>query len=601
MTTIVFASCENDLNIQPTTILSNQQVFSNESSILAYLAELYSELPIEDFNYGTGGFNSWSSNKTAHYSGEALNCYSDMAGDLGNGTTWGWWSGGYSAIRDVNNFIANINSSSLSSSEKTKYIGEAMFIRGYYYFGLVKRYGGVPLIKSVQTYNGSNLTSLQVPRNTEQEVYDYIGSQLDSASNYLPSTSDRGRANKYVALALKSRVMLFAGSEAKYGSVQLNGLVGIPASAANSYFQAAFNAADSVIQSGEYALYNKYANKVTNFTDLFLDDDPSSNKEIIFEEDYVYPQKTHSYDMWELPFGVRGPAGYSSRLDPTLEMVEEFDNIDGTSGTLQITDQLGNPIEYSNPADIYKNKDPRCAATIIMPFSAWEGTTIDVQAGIIDNNCTSPTTTVYGRKTITTGNYNQLYDLSTHTIDANGTQKIVSINGIQGNETSPTGFYIRKYLNFNSPASKAYSYNSTQSWFDIRYAEALLNYAEAAIELNDVTDAKSKINLIRDRAGIAELTAAGVTRDAVRHERTVELAFESQHYWDIRRWHIADQLILNKEYTALYPYYDLQNQAYVFTKVPVGYKYTFLPELYYEKIDPGQISTDPKLIQNPLY
>jgi len=149
--------------------------------------------------------------------------------------------------------------------------------------------------------------------------------------------------------------------------------------------------------------------------------------------------------------------------------------------------------------------------------------------------------------------------------------------------------------------NQAYGNNSTQSWFDIRYAEILLNYAEAAIELGKVADAKSAINQIRVRAGIVELTDAQITRDAVRKERNVELAFESQHYWDIRRWHIADQLILNKKFTALYPYYDLQNSAYIFTKVPVGNQYSFLPELYYEKIDPGQISTDPKLIQNPLY
>jgi hypothetical protein len=601
-TSIVFASCKNDLIIQPTTILGTNQVFTNENAIIAYLATLYSNLPIEDFNFTVGGFNNsfGGANRTCNYSGEALQCYSDINGDLGSGTTWGWWSGGYSTIRDVNNFIANIPSANLTPDKKLLYLGEAMFIRGYDYFGLVKRYGGVPLVKNVQTYTG-NITPLQVPRNTEQEVYDYIGTQLDSAAMLLPATSQSGRANKYVALALKSRVMLYAATEAKYGNVQLNGLVGIPASAATAYFKAAFNAADSVMQSGLYALYNKYPDKVANFTNLFLDDDPSSNREIILERNYIYPQKTHSYDLWELPFGVRGPWGYGSRMDPTLEMVEQFENVDGTPGTLQVTDINGNPIEYTNPLDIFKNKDPRLAATMILPFSTWEGTPIPVQAGIIDDAAVSPNTTVYGRKTVTAGNYNQLYDINTHQIDANGTLQVVAINGIQGNETSPTGFYIRKYLNFNMPQGQAYGNNSTQSYFDIRYAEVLLNYAEAAIELGDVADAESAVNQIRDRAGIAELTDAEVTRDAVRQERTVELAFESQHYWDIRRWHIADQLIINKKFTALYPYYDLQNHAYVFTKVPVGNQYTFLPELYYEKIDPGQISADPKLIQNPLY
>jgi hypothetical protein len=613
-TAIVFCSCEDELTIPPVTILSSQQVFSSEGGILAYMVSLYATLPMEDFNFSNDATaNPWSG-RTAFCSGEALTCQFDMVSTIGDGTFWDLWDPSSSAnswfvlpnawpqIREANNFIANINSANIPSSEKQSYLGEAMFIRGYDYFALVKRYGGVPIIKNVQTYSGS-IGPLQVPRNTEQEVYDYIGTQLDSAALLLPATSERGRANKYVALALKSRVMLYAGSEAKYGSVQLNGLVGIPASAASQYFKASFDAANSIINSGSsYALYNKYADPVQNYTNLFLDNDPKSNKEIMLERDYVYPIFYNHWNCWNLPYGVRGPDGYGSRFDPTLEMVEDFESIDGTPGTLQVTDASGNPIEYKNPADIYKNKDPRCLASIIMPFSTWEGTTIGVQAGIIDDDAVTPTTTVYGRKTVTAGNYNQLYNINTHKIDPNGNKQIVSINGIWGSETSVTGFYIRKYLDYTIPQSQAsYWGPMKQSWFDIRYAEVLLNYAEAAIEQGDVADAKYAVNLIRQRAGMQNLTDADVTIDRVRNERTVELAFESHHYWDIRRWHIADKQIMNKKFTALYPYYDLQNDAWMFTKVPVGYSYTFYSKLYYEKINPSQISADPKLVQNPLY
>lgn len=608
---IVFYSCQKKLIIPPVTILSDQQVFSSEGGILAYMVSLYSTLPMEDFNFSNAAIDNPWSGRTAFCSGEALTCQADMVSTIGDGTFWNLWSppssvnswfaspNAWPQIREANNFIANIVSASIPPGEKQSYLGEAMFIRAYNYFALVKRYGGVPIIKSVQTYSGS-MAPLQVPRNTEQEVYDYIGTQLDSASMLLPATSERGRANKYVALALKSRVMLFAGSEAKYGSVQLNGLVGIPSSAASQYFKASFNAADSVINSGSYALYNKYADPVENYTNLFLDDDPGSNKEIILERDYGYPIYYNHWNCWNLPYGVRGPDGYGSRFDPTLEMVEKFENIDGSPGDLQVTDAGGHPIEYKNPVDIYKNKDPRCLASVIMPFSSWQGTTIGIQAGIIDDDAVSPTATIYGRKAVTAGNYNQLYNINTHKIDPNGTQQIVSINGIWGSETSVTGFYIRKYMDYNMPQSQAsYWGPMKQSWFDIRYAEVLLNYAEAAIEQGDVGNAKYAVNLIRHRAGMPNLT--NVTIESVRNERTVELAFESHHYWDIRRWHIADQEIRNKRYTALYPYYDLQNKAWMFTKVPVGYNYTFYSKLYYEKINPSQISADPQLVQNPLY
>ncbi|MDP4276121.1 MAG: RagB/SusD family nutrient uptake outer membrane protein [Bacteroidota bacterium] len=599
--TIGLFSCADDLNISPTTILTDNQVFSNEPAVLAYLSVLYSNMPMEDFNYGTGmgSFHAFSYNKTAHCCGEALRTATGLMSDIGTGTSWGWWSGGYSAVRDVNNFIEKIPASTLPEDKKQMYLGEAMFIRGYIYFALAKRYGGVPIVTDVQTYDG-DIAKLQVARNTEKEVYDYVSAQLDSAISLLPETSDRCRVNKYAAAALKSRAMLYAGSEAKYGSVQLNGLVGIPASFAKDYFEQAFKAADLVVSSKKYELYDKSTDKTENFTDMFLNDDPESNNEIILERDYSYPNICHSWDNLMLPYPVRGPQGYGSMICPTLDMVEQYEYIDGSDGALKITDQNGNPVHYAKPSDIYKDKDPRCMATITMPFSTFRGTEIGVQAGVVDDQAVSPSTTIYGHKAVTTGDPNSLYNPDTHQIDANGSISVIRIGGISSTtETSPTSFYLRKYLNFNADKSQATMWNSTQSWFDIRYAEVLLNYAEAAIEQSDEKDARFAVNQIRIRAGVAQLPS--VTRDQVRHERTVELAFESHHYWDIRRWHIADQQILNRKFYALYPYYDVQTNDWIFTKVAVGYSYSFLPQMYYEKIPESQISADPKLVQNPLY
>ncbi len=601
-----FISCEKQLEILPRNIISADQVFSNESAITAYMASLYTALPIEDFNFSANnGFNNWSSGVTpSHASGESLSC--EPRGDVGDGTWWNWWMGAnntndaYATVRNANSFISNVPIANLTEEKKKLYLGEAMFIRAYDYFALVKRYGGVPLIRSAQNFNGSNLEDLQVPRNTEKEVYDFISSQLDSAVILLPETSERGRANKMVALALKSRAMLYAATVARYGSVQLNGLVGIPSTDATGYFQQAFDAAKMVIESGKYSLYNVKADKAENFADLFLN--TTANPEVLLVKDYHFPEMVHSFDMWNLPYGVRGAWGYSSRMNPTLELVENYEYVDGSEGTLKIVDNGGDPIHYANPADIYKDKDPRLLATVVMPFSTWRGTTIDVQAGIIDDaTAEAATSTVYNRKTVTTGDFNKLYNPSTHTISGDGTKKIISTNGIGGGERSITGFYNRKYMNYNMAPNQAIGWNSTQSWIDIRYGEVLLNYAEAAVELGNVDEARIAVNAIRDRAGIVQLTNADVTVDRVRHERQVELALENHKYWDIRRWHIGDQLIVNKKFTALYPYFDLQAGDYVFTKVPVGNVLTFWPKLYYEKIDPIEIQRNPKLKQNPLY
>ncbi|MFA5327478.1 MAG: RagB/SusD family nutrient uptake outer membrane protein [Prolixibacteraceae bacterium] len=596
----LIGSCDDQLEIAPKNILTNDQVFANESAIRSYLASLYISLPVESFNFSAkNGFNTWSSGWVpAHTSGEGLSC--DNLDQIGNGTWYNWWTNGYKTIRNVNNFIENIADSELNDEKKQIYLGEAYFIRAFNYFGLAKRYGGVPIIRSAQAFTGDNLDELQVERNTEKEVYDFIATQLDSAILLLPSENESGRANKYTALTLKSRAMLYAATEAKYGNVLLDGLVGIPSSAAGAYFQASFDAAEAVMESQKYSLYNATpGDKVANFTNLFIE--TTDNPELIMVQEYHYPEFVHSYDCWYLPYGVRGPWGYSSRMNPTLEMVEQFEYVDGSPGTLKLTDGTGAPVKYASPADLFKNKDPRCMATVIIPFGTFRGTVIDVQAGIIDDQTSANTGTVYGRKVVSVGDYTQKYDAGSHTVSPTGNMNIISINGIGGSERTMTGFYIRKYLDYNLDMSEAAGWKSTQSWIEMRYAEVLLNYAEAAFELGKIPEAKTAINQIRERAGIALLTDAQVTRDRIRNERMVELAFENQKYWDIRRWHMADQLIVNKRFTALLPYYDLQANAYVFAKTLVGNQLTFWPQLYYEKINPSEIQKNPKLIQNPLY
>ena len=571
-------SCTNDLNVAPQNILQDETVFSNESAITAYLASLYNDLPIEDFNFHVyNGFNTIATHTLPVISDEATICYNDDRQDIGAGVSLGWW--GYNSVRNVNQFIEKISGSTFPKEKINEWLGEAKFIRAYYYFGMVKRYGGVPLVTTVQNYTGSNLDELKVPRNTEKEIYDFIGTELDESVKLLNETSDLGRINKYVALALKSRAMLYAATEAKYGSVQLNGLVGIASSGANAYFQSAYDASQLIISSGKYSLYNKSADKSANYTSLFLDD---ASSESIFIKQFNYPDKAHWYDLWMLPRdGVGSSIGYGSRLNPTLELVESYEYTDGSDGKLKFNDGGGNPIEYTNPFDIFKNKDPRLDGTVILPFGVWKGYTMDVRAGIVDKG-----------QTITSGDYNTLY---------NGTH-VIGLNGIGGGgEKSQTGFYIRKYLQPAYDKTQVRDGTSFQSFIDFRYAEILLNYAEAAVELDKNSDAKMAINLVRNRAGIKELADAEVTLNRLRHERRIELAMEPHRYWDIRRWHIADQLLNNTKFSAILPYLDISKNAYIFNSKNVSYQRTFTTNMYYEMIPSSEISKNSKLLQNPGY
>lgn len=577
----IFNSCgKNRLDIQPLNVLSSDQVFADESAITAYLASMYNQMPMEDPNF-YGLFHPLSDNTE-----EALNVNERQRNFLGTGSTQSWW--GYAQVRNVNDFIARIPKSPLNESLKKTLLGEAMFIRAFDYFQMVKRYGGVPIIKTAQTFTGDNLEELKVLRSREKEVYDFVGADLDSATLLLPETNVKGRVNKYATLALKSRVMLYAASSAKYATVQLNGLNGIPVADANAYWKAAMDAANAVITSGKYALYNGNSNKTENFREMFL---LQNNSEAILSRFFSFPDKTHSYDAFYLPVGIRGPSGFGSNMAPTLDFVEQFEYIDGTFGPLPMGTTAA-PIYYANPLDIYKNRDPRLLATVTVPFSQWKGNVIDIQAGIYDN----------GVKTESMS-YVTLYNPVTHKVDnVNGTLRVAGSNGFLSGESTATGYYVRKYMDPALSQALARTGGSSQPYIEIRYAEVLLNYAEAAMELNNLTEAKAKVNMVRARAGIALLDDAATTLSRIRNERLAELAFENHRWWDYRRWRLSDKVFNNLWVKAIRPYWDIQANAYRFERAQAGiYPKTFPPSLYYEMIAGSQIATNEKLIQNPGY
>lgn len=577
---LFFYSCDSVLDIQPDNIIQDEQIFSNESGVEAYLATLYNGLPIDDFTLQPGGTHTY-----AHLTDDALNAVVDDVSNLLSNVTLPWW--GYSHVRNVNDFIGKLPDADFPEEQKSIWMGEAKFIRAYYYFGMVKRYGGVPLITSVQQFTGDNYDELQVPRDTEQDIYDFIAEELDEAVGLLSETSEKGRANKYAALALKSRAMLFAGSVAQYGSMALDGLVGIPETEASRYWQAAYDAANQIIESSRYSLYDQHADKSQNFQELFLN---SENSESIFVKIFKYPEKGHSYDRNYLPFSVRSPEGYGSRMNPTVELVEKFEYIDGSEGTLRLNDETGNPILYDHPTDLFDDKDPRLAGTVILPFAEWRGMEVDVQAGLFHNG-----------ERITTGNYDNLYDPETAQIGSTGI-RIIGQNGPVGNiAVTQTGFYTRKYLNTRYEPSEVGTNRSDQDYVDFRYGEILLNYAEAAVELGLPSDALRGMNEIRERAGIALLDEGDITLDRVRDERQVELAFENHRYWDIRRWRIAGSIMDDTQFAALYPYYVVEEDAWIFETTGVGNTKNYEPRFNYEPISQAEINRNPRLVQNPGY
>ncbi|HEY0769375.1 MAG TPA: RagB/SusD family nutrient uptake outer membrane protein, partial [Sphingobacteriaceae bacterium] len=248
---LISTGCMKDvLDVKPLDRISDEDVFKSEPLAVVYLAALYNNIPI--------GFPGQVSQ--AHMTDEASVPYSSPGPVSGYGNyTLALNTGMYSWIRKANYFLERINTSTLTEDQKKKLSAECRFIRAYYYFDLVKKYGGMPIITKTQDIN-EGIDKLQVSRNTEDETYEFILKELNDAITDLPDTRDAANANratKSTALALKSRAMLYAGSIAKYGTVQLNGLVGIPSQKAVTYYTESFNASKAIIDGGKFGLYDK--------------------------------------------------------------------------------------------------------------------------------------------------------------------------------------------------------------------------------------------------------------------------------------------------------------------------------------------------------
>ena len=582
-----FYSCDY-LDVPPINIIQEDAIFNSESGITSYMTTLYYDLPIEDFRYTQQGFNvsGKGQGRLPNVSGEAMCSSSDDISTIGDGTWWGCWD--YGKIRRVNYFLKNFpayKSNFQNTVLADAWMGEAHFIRAYCYFAMVKRYGGVPILREPQEYVG-DIESLKVPRDTEKACYDFIAEDLDEAFRLLPDNEEilgKGRATKYAALALKSRAMLYAGSIARYGTVDLNGLVGIDKALANDYFELAYKAVKELEKSKRFSLYRKNSDKEKNFAELFLAEDSPEN---IFCKYFQRNVNAHGWDVYFVPYQYRGN-GFSSNMNPTLEFVEMFEHKDGTPANFA---ERAKNTYFDDPSELFQNMDARFGGSIIYPNAIFKGEPCSIQKGLIIEDGSKKENATNYEEAVYTANDGQVYH-------------IVGKSGSGNYSGNMTGFFMRKYLNENMPQSEVIENYSEQHWIEFRYAEALLNGAEAAVEMGQhLDDALLWINDIRSRADIKQLSLSDLTVDKVRHERRIELAFENHTYWDLRRWRIADKEIETKQYTGLCPYFDINKQKYIFEEVAANkYYYTFDVKMYYERIPDGEIAKNEKLKQNPYY
>ncbi|MFY0626835.1 MAG: RagB/SusD family nutrient uptake outer membrane protein [Reichenbachiella sp.] len=586
ISTLFSTACEDVLDKQPLDIISENAVWSDPVLMDSYLDQCYAEMVFGwetryggGPNFGTTGFYSWfeqtfsltiADEAKVGWSGAPKSNWITAAGGVEE-----WW--GYPTVRKLNEFVERLDAdATLTDEYRSQRIAEARYLRAHAYFNMVKRYGGVPLITEVQQLDDPE-EELYPTRNSEEEIYDFVLSELDAIEADLVS-AEAGRATKWTALALKSRAAMYAGSIASFGSVDLDGVVGIPSSEASRFWQASYDASEEIITEGGFELYQG-DDKVANFRNLFLDE---GNSEVIFAERFDgLAGKGQSYDMWIGP-GAHHVWGAGHQAAAYLEMIESFDNIDGTSGMIDRAKISAGDLWTLD--ELWGNKDPRFKATIFTHGTSWMngGAVLDFHQGI---------DTPEGRLT-----------------GAADTYKGVLANG---KSARATPFGVLKYLDEEERSGQHERNHSDTDYIVFRLGEVLLNYAEAAMELDNDGDALWAVNELRTRAGMPSLAA--ISRDLVRKERKVELAFEGNRYWDLRRWRTAETE-LSQVFNGLRIVLDGDSYAEgAYDVLTAQFKLEIVPDIdgtpapyfdamhYYLPIGLDRTGANANLVENPGY
>ncbi|MAW96457.1 MULTISPECIES: RagB/SusD family nutrient uptake outer membrane protein [unclassified Leeuwenhoekiella] len=493
---LVHLSCDQDLLDVESTSLTDQAVWADPVLAEAFVRGLYTGVRLADKEPGHNGGDTpagfgrgfhWA--MWASVSDEAIYSNDDATYLVQRGqmspsnygfmsTTWGR---SFRNIREINLALSNIDTEASPFDQETKdlLVGELHFIRAFRYFELLRGFGEVPLMGDEVYDLTSNFDALY-DRKSKEEVVAYIESEIDQAINLLPA-SNGARATDAAAMALKSRLLLYAASP----------LFTDGADDTAKWTKAA-QAAKDVMDLNRFSLVtNLDSDPSENFRKLFVTRNMTS--EDIFMRFYMPASNSGGRAIpIERMNGPNGSGGWGGNC-PMQNLVDDFEMIDGSD-----IEDAGSGYDPQNP---YVNRDPRFYATVVY-------------------------------------NGSMLRDRAYESFVPNGKD---SPDGNEPWNTSPTGYLMRKFIQEDITLND-WNNMGASPWRYFRYAEILLNYAEAQNEASgpdqSVYDA---VNAVRQRAGMPVLS--GLTKDqmreALQQERRVELAYEEHRYFDVRRWMIA--------------------------------------------------------------
>lgn len=581
MVSVLINSCSSDfLNLKPKDSISDSDVWSDPNLVELFVNEMYRGLGHGHHEAEVGSMVD-ESHFIHNYGTNQVVLSIITPSDIGQWNAGNQnayrWSEVYGYIRNANMFMENIDDVPFEDEDwRTRLKGEVYFMIAYYYHNLVRLHGGIPII--TKTY-GLNDDDYNVPRNTLKECVDYIVENADKAAAILPlaqTGANLGRANKGGALALKSRILLWAASdlvrEPWYGSFEQPDLLTISGDR-NAAWTAAKAAAEVVMGLG-YTLQDDLDDPFQDYTDLFIQ---KSSPEHIFSRYFIKASGWDDADNDMQSPLYNGPNGYAAWAGntPIQALVDDYEMADGT------------PFDWNNPvhaAAPYENRDPRFYASILYDGAPWR------------------------QRPTSTAAFDPLNQISIRTVykgnDVNSEVASYGIDTRQGPQQTwnggYTGYYLRKTIDIGVDPEFTYDGAAPETpWVFFRLGEIYLNYAEACIELGLDADAKIYLTLLRDRAGMPAITETGdALMQRYQNERRIEMAFEQSRYFDVRRWLIGDQVYHNAKGIVINEFGDGTVEYFVQeVSQPRGWddKTNFLPILQ------DEMNRNTTLIQNPGY
>lgn len=362
-------SCKKVIDLQPTGSFTTNNVWKDPSLIQVFVNQIYKE---SVFAFKDGGFG-WGSqtdelysnfnwcNENTYIMGQATPDNQNSSFPLNYSSTLNYWTTLYSTIQKTNLFFQNVSMADSvgHGAQLNNMKGEVHFLRALCYFELLKRFGGVPLITKVYTANDNTFTE---SRATWDQTRDFILSEITAASAILPKTyansADYGKATLGAALALKSRLLLYAASPTFNTANYM------------ARWQAAADAAKAVIDLGVYSLHGNSTTYNTIFTDFF-------NSEVIFSRVFNATVQEDRYNTLYRDLSPNGYNGYSA-YNVLEQMVEDFDMADGSHFSWA-----------TNGTNPYQNREPRFYADVLFNGSPFQGRDAQFYEGGLDSKLSS--------------------------------------------------------------------------------------------------------------------------------------------------------------------------------------------------------------------